>query len=110
MLIFPIFSLKNQYDSYLSNSYYSSNLNNAYLVLTKKAYHNLPYYIRRYCKAEKEGYVLSIKDWCLDELSVSCVPEYRIFKNVQHYIIQLTQTNSTEVSFVFIERKKILEF
>lgn len=110
MLIFPIFSLKNQYDSYLSSSLYSSNLNDCQLIVSNKAYHNLPHYIRRYCTTNENHNVLYIKKWAVDELNVPCVPEYRIFKNVQHYIIQLTQTNSTEVKFNFIEREKLIDF
>ena len=45
-----------------------------------------------------------------DELNVPCVPEYRVFKNVHRYIIQLTQTDSKEVKFNFIEREKLLNF
>lgn len=109
MLIFPVFSLKNQYDSYLSSSLYSSNLNDCQLILSHKAYHNLPYYIRRYCLIKGDYHILYIKKWSQDELNVPCVPEYRIFKNVQHYIIQLTQTSSSEVKFNFIERAKLID-
>ncbi len=110
MLIFPIFSLKNQYDSYLSSSLYSSNLNDCQLILSNKAYNNLPYYIRRFVTKEDNQNILYVKKWAIDELNVPCVPEYRIFKNVQRYIIQLTQTDSKEVKFNFIEREKLLDF
>lgn len=110
MLIFPIFSLNNQYDSYLSSSLYSSNLNNCQLVLSNKAYKQLPHDIQKYCTTNEDYNVLYVKKWVEDELNVPCVPEYRIFKNVQRYIIQLTQTDSKEVKFNFIEREKLLEF
>ena len=110
MLIFPLFSLKNQYDSYLSSSLYSSNLNDCQLILSNKAYHNLPYFIRRYCTTNENFNVLYIKKWSSDELNVPCVPEYRIFKNMQRYVIQLTQTSSEEVKLNFIERQKLINF
>jgi hypothetical protein len=83
MLIFPVFSLNNQYDSYLSSSLYSSNLNDCQLVLSNKAYEQLPPDLRNYCVTSDSHHVLYIKRWCADELNVPCVPEYRIFKTVQ---------------------------
>ena len=110
MLIFPMFSLKNQFDSYLSSAQYSSNLNDCQLILSNKAYKQLPYYIRRYVVTGDNHNVLYIKKWALDELNVPCVPEYRIFKNVQHYIIEITQTDSKQVTFNFIEREKLWHY
>lgn len=110
MLIFPIFSLKNQYDSYLSSSLYSSNLNDCQLILSNKAYEKLPYYIRCFSIKDGDKNILYIKKWAVNELNVPCVPEYRIFKNVHWYIIQITQTDSKEVKFNFIEREKLLDF
>ncbi len=110
MLIFPIFSLNNQYDSYLSSSLYSSNLNNCQLILSNKAYKQLPHDIQKYCTTNEDYNVLYVKKWVEDELNVPCVPEYRIFKNAHHYIIQLTQTDSKEVKFNFIEREKLIHF
>lgn len=110
MLIFPIFSLKNQYDSYLSSSLNSSNLNDCKLILSDKAYKQLPYYIRCYVIKKKDYNELQIKKWALNELNVPCVPEYRIFKNVHRYIIQLTQTDYKEVKFNYVEREKLIDF
>lgn len=110
MLIFPLFSLKNQYDSYFSSSLFSSNLNDCQLILSNKAYNKLPYYIRSFVIKNDNQNVLYIKKWAINELHVPCVPEYRIFKNVHRYIILLTQTDSKEVKFKFIERDKLLDF
>jgi hypothetical protein len=108
MLIFPIFSLKNQYDSYLSSSLYSSNLHDCQLILSDKAYHKLPFYIRHFTTTDKNHHVLNIKRWAVQELNVPCVPEYRIFKTVHWYIIKITQTDSNEVEFNFTEREKLI--
>jgi hypothetical protein len=110
MLIFPIFSLNNQYDSYLSSSLYSSNLNECQLILTDKAYKRLPNDLKVFCTTNEDHNVLYIKKWVEEELNVPCVPEYRIFRNAHHYIIQLTQTDSKEVKFNFIEREKLIDF
>ncbi|MDF2448390.1 MAG: hypothetical protein K0R26_894 [Bacteroidota bacterium] len=110
MLVLPVFSLKNQYDSYLSSSLYSSNLHDCQLILSNKAYAQLPYYIRHFTTDSENHHVLYIKRWAQQELGAPCVPEYRVFKKVHHYIINLTRTNDTEVEFNFIERDKILDF
>ncbi|MBI3521018.1 MAG: hypothetical protein HY062_16890 [Bacteroidetes bacterium] len=110
MLIFPVFSLKNQYDSYLSSSLYSSNLNDCQLILSDKAYQKLPLYIRHFTNTSADYNILYIKRWAITELNVPCVPEYRIFKTVHHYIIDVTQTDSKEVKFNFTEREKLINF
>lgn len=110
MLVFPIFSLKNQYDSYLSSSLYSSNLHECQLILSNKAYDSLPFYIRHFTTTNDNHHVIDIKRWAINELNVPCVPEYRIFKTVHWYIIKITQTDSKEVQFNFIEREKLLNF
>jgi len=108
MLVFPVFSLKNQYDSYLSSSLYSSNLHDCQLILSDKAYNKLPFYIRHFTTTDNNHHVINIKRWAINELNAPCVPEYRIFKTVHWYIIKLTETDSKEVQFNFIEREKLL--
>lgn len=108
MLVFPVFSLKNQYDSYLSSSLFSSNFHECQLILSDKAYNKLPFYIRHFTTPDKNHHVINIKRWAVTELNVPCVPEYRIFKTVHWYIIKLTETDSKEVKFNFIEREKLL--
>ncbi len=110
MLVFPVFSLKNQYDSYLSSSLYSSNLHNCQLILSDKAYQKLPFYIRHFVVTSEDYNVLYIKRWAMSELNVPCVPEYRIFKTAHRYIIDITQTNSKEVKLNFTEREKLIDF
>jgi len=108
MLIFPFFSLRNQYDSFLSNAVSSSNLNSCEILLSHKAYQKLPYYIRSFTTNRKNEYILNVEEWAKHELKSPCVPEYRIFKKVRRYLIQLTQTNSQEIKFKFIERERIM--
>lgn len=110
MLIFPLFSLNNKYDSYLSSSLYSSNTNNCTLILSDRAYNNLPYYIRSFVTKNADYNILYIKHWALNELNAPCVPEYRIFKKVQKQVILLTNTNAAEVKMDFTEREKLLDF
>ncbi len=110
MLIFPIFSFNNKYDSYLSSSLYSGNTHNCVLILSDNAYNKLPYYIKNFATKNADYNQLNIKKWAITELNTPCVPEYRIFVTVQEYIIKITQTNSEEVKMNFTEREKILNF
>ncbi len=110
MFIFPIFSLNNKYDSYLSSSLYSSNTHNCKLILSDRAYNNLPFYIRSFVTKDADYNILHIKYWALNELKAPCVPEYRIFEKVQKQVIILTNTNALEVRMDFTERQKLLDF
>lgn len=110
MLIFPIFSLNNKYDSYLSSSLYSANTSDCKLILSDNAYNKLPYYIRHFATKDPDFNFLYIKHWALEELKTPCVPEYRIFEGVQKHIIKLTNTSALEVHMEFTEREKILDF
>lgn len=108
MLVLPIFSFKNKYDSYLSSSLYSGNTNNCVLILSDKAYKKLPYYIKNFVTRDTDYNILYIKKWAQTELSVPCVPEYRIFKSIQNYVIEITNTDAQNVKLKFTEREKIL--
>lgn len=110
MGIFPIFSLNNKYDSYLSSSLYSANTHKCKLILSDNAYRSLPFYIRHYVTQGENNNVLHVKYWALDELHAPCVPEYRVFERVQQYVIFLTHTNEQEVKMEFVEREKLLNF
>jgi hypothetical protein len=110
MLIFPIFSFNNKYDSYLSSSLYSGNTHDCVLILSDNAYNKLPYYIKNFVSKNADYNQLNIKKWAITELNVPCVPEYRIFESVQNYIIHITQSNTQEVKINFTEREKIINF
>lgn len=110
MLIFPIFSFNNKYDSYLSSSLYSSNTHDCQLILSDNAYNKLPYYIRHFVTENDDYNILYIKHWAINELKTPCVPEFRVFTNVQRYVIKLTDTNAQEVKLSFTEREKLLDF
>jgi hypothetical protein len=110
MLVFPIFSFNNKYDSYLSSSLYSANTHNGKLILTDKAYGKLPYYIRSFVTKDEDYNILYIKHWALNELGAPCVPERRIFKKVQERVIFLTNTSAADVKMDFTEREKLLDF
>jgi len=110
MLILPVFSFNNRYDSYLSSSLYSGNTNNCKLILSDKAYAGLPLYIRSFATPNSDYNILYIKHWAMNELNAPCVPEYRIFKGVQERVMLLTRSNEAEVKMDFTERQKILGF
>jgi len=107
MFIFPFFSFQNKYDSYLSSSLYSGNTHDCKLILSDEAYHKLPYYIQNFVTTSPNHNMLHIKKWALTELNTPCVPEYRVFKSVQRYVIHITETSSQDVKIEFTEREKL---
>lgn len=110
MLILPLFSLINKYDSYLSSSLYSGNTHGGTFILTDKAYRKLPYYSRLFVATSPDHNVLYIKRWAMTELNSPCLPEYRVFKRAQDYVIMLTDSKAEDVKLEFTEREKILGF
>jgi hypothetical protein len=110
MLILPVFSFSNKYDSYLSSSLYSGNTHGCKLILSDKAYKKLPLYIRAYVVRNSDYNLLYIKQWAMGELNTPCVPEYRIFEKVQERVILLTRTGPEDVKLDFKERQKLFGF
>ncbi len=110
MLVFPFFSFQNKYDSYLSSSLYSGNTHNCTLILSDNAYKKLPYYLKNFVSTNTNYNILNIKKWAITELHAPCVPEYRVFKTVQEYVIYITRTNPQEVKMEFTEREKLFAF
>jgi uncharacterized membrane protein YphA (DoxX/SURF4 family) len=110
MLILPVFSFSNKYDSYLSSSLYSGNTHGCKLILTDKAFKKLPLYIRAYVVRNSDYNLLYIKQWAMGELNTPCVPEYRVFEKVQERVMLLTRSNREEVKLDFKERQKLFGF
>lgn len=110
MLVLPVFSFSNKYDSYLSSSLYSGNTHGCKLILSDKAYRKLPLYIRAYVVKNSDYNLLYIKQWAMAELNTPCVPEYRIFEKVQERVILLTRTSPEDVKMDFKERQKLFGF
>lgn len=110
MLIFPIFSFNNKYDSYLSSSLYSGNTHGCKLILTDSAYHQLPMYVRNFVTTTSDYNILNVKTWALTELGSPCIPEYRVFRHTQNEVVQLTHTSEKDVKMNFTERQKLFNF
>lgn len=110
MLILPIFSFSNTYDSYLSSSLYSGNTHGCKLILSDEAYRKLPLYIRAYVVRNSNYNLLYVKQWAMAELNTPCVPEKRIFEKVQERVILLTRSKPEDVKLDFKERQKLFGF
>ena len=110
MLVLPVFSLINKYDSYLSSSLYSGNTHGCKLILSDQAYRKLPLYLRAFTVKNSDYNQLYIKQWAMTELNTPCVPEQRIFEKVRERVIMLTRSKPEDVKLDFTERQKILDF
>lgn len=105
--IMPAFNLFNKWETYLSFSLYSGNNHDGKIILSNKAYENLPLYIKHYVKRESDIYILYPKRWCLEELNAPMYPERRIFDKVTYHLQKLTSTSAEDVKLVYIEKQKI---
>lgn len=109
MLIMPLFSLKNDWPSYLSNSLYSGNTDDAKIILSDKALNSLPYYIRNFVVKNSDYNLLYIKTWCITELKTPCYPEKEVFDGVKTEVEHLTGFDGQDVRLEYKERQKILK-
>lgn len=107
--ILPASNLWNYWDTYLSFSLYSGNNHSAKIILSDKAYDQLPYYIRSFVHTEEGDHVLYPKQWCTHELNAPLYPEKRIFENVNRRVEVLTGCSAPDVKLVYIEKRKIFE-
>jgi len=110
MLVLPVFSFSNRYDSYLSSSLYSGNTHGCKLILSDQAYSRLPLYIRAYVVRNSDYNLLYIKQWAMAELNTPCVPEYRIFEKVQERVSLLSRSRPEDVRLDFKERQRLFGF
>jgi len=89
--IMPFFSFFNAWDSYLSFTMYSGNLNYASIILTNNSVNSLPSEISRHITTDaNKNSILNISSWGYDEFKVLPYPETNVYKvvakNVCHYI------------------------
>lgn len=110
MLVLPLLSFNNKYDSYLSSSLYSGNTHGCKLILSDNAYRKLPLYIRAYVARNSDYNLLYVKQWAMAELNAPCVPERRIFEKVRERVILLTRSGPEDVKLDFQERERIFGF
>ena len=83
-VIMPLFSFVNLWDSYLSASLYSGNVEAAVIDVSESTKQRLPPAIQTYVQLSRTTNKLQINPtrWSLIELNVPSYPERRIFMNV----------------------------
>ncbi len=95
------------WDSYLSFSLYSGNLDSASIYLSDASYDRLPGDFGDWVYEEAPNLNrLSIRDWSLGELNVPAYPEPRIFRNLARHLC--TETGSPADLRLVIEHKLTL--
>lgn len=99
--VMPIFSFFNLWDSYLSSTLYSGNINSAHIYLENSLKERLPTKIQRYAiRAEGDRYMLDLLYWSLDELNVPPYPETRIYKKITQSMCKYAASNSDVILVV----------
>ncbi len=106
--ILPSLSLINLWDSYLSSRLYSGNSSNGYVFISDKVRQKLPEYLKKQV-LEKDGnpYVY-INNWSMEELSVPCYPERRIYKKARDVFYTYTDDKS-EIILLITDQFNLLD-
>lgn len=95
--ILPAFSFINLWDSYLSMSLYSANIERAIISVPTQQLSSAPYTISRYANPGTDNMsIISFDDWSLGEMNVPAYPETRVFKGV---LSDLCSKTSTSIPF-----------
>jgi hypothetical protein len=104
VLVLPFFSFLGWWDSYLSWSLYSGNIDGANIFVGDGVASQLPAYLQKYTThlADNNNRV-TIRDWSLGELNVPTYPETRIFREIGAEVCHLSNNSPDVVLYV---RKK----
>jgi hypothetical protein len=98
-VIMPAFSFFNLWDSYLSASMYSGNINSAWMYIDDSLQEKLPLEAQKYVNHQGEQTFFNHFMWSYEELGVTIPPESRIFKGIARYLCTFA-THSSDVTLV----------
>lgn len=83
LVVLPLSSFFNLWDSYLSSALYSGNLTEAQIYTTDAGKRALPEAIGRYLvHTSPDTNVLNIQRWAIEDLNVTPYPETRVFRRI----------------------------
>jgi hypothetical protein len=106
--VMPALSFFGLWDSYLSASLYSANLDMANVVFREGVTDQLPASIRRYTKPLPDGgHVLVLRDWAVGELNVMPYPALRAYRVIGQEMCRYTN-NSPDMALVMRSRDTLL--
>lgn len=102
-VIMPLFSFGSIWDSYLSASLYSGNIESAVIDLSESAKQRLPAEVQNYVRQNPNSNKLQINPtrWSLLELNVPSYPERRIFINVARNICAYAEQPSEVILTIY---------
>jgi uncharacterized membrane protein YphA (DoxX/SURF4 family) len=107
VLILPSLSFFGLWDSYLSWSLYSGNVDGANIFCSNKVAAQLPDYLERYVThLPNNNNRLSIGDWTMGELNIPGYPESRIYRRLGAEVCRLTN-NAPDLA-LYIRQKTTL--
>jgi len=107
VLVMPCFSFLGWWDSYLSWSLYSGNIDRANVFVSDAVAHQLPEYLQKYTThISDNNNLIAIRDWSLGELNVPPYPETRIYRGIGADICRWSR-NSPDVA-LYVQQKTTL--
>ena len=107
VLVMPFFSFFGWWDSYLSWSLYSGNVDGGNIFCSNLAASQLPDYLQPYiAHVSDNNNQLTIRKWALGEMNVPPYPESRIYRAVGTDVCRMTN-NSPELA-LYVRKKATL--
>jgi uncharacterized membrane protein YphA (DoxX/SURF4 family) len=104
VLIMPCFSFFGWWDSYLSWSLYSGNVDGASIFCSDAVAKQLPGYLQRYIThVSSNNNLLDVRDWTMGELNIPGYPESRVYRRIGGEVCRLSD-NSPEMA-MYIQEK-----
>jgi hypothetical protein len=104
VLIMPFFSFFGWWDSYLSWSLYSGNVDGASIFCSDAVAKQLPGYLQRYIThVSSNNNLLDVRDWTMGELNIPGYPESRVYRRIGGEVCRLSD-NSPEMA-MYIQEK-----
>lgn len=102
--LLPLLSFFGAWDSYLSSSLYSGNIQNATIIVDAEVIATLPAGVREELRPAPKGRAsLSVSDWALSDLNAPPYPEPRVFRVIAERICAYAD-GAGEVELIILGR------
>lgn len=105
-LLLPLLNRRGLWPDTLSANLRSGNTLEARISIGERSYLSLPAEIKACCTRENFGYLLDYRKWSEAVCHAACVPDERVFRSINAYLLRLNGNEADEVSVLVLQRNK----
>lgn len=105
-LILPLLNRRGIWPDHLSSNIRSGNNLEARITLGERSYLAMPPNIRKCCIHENFNYILDYRKWSEETCKAGCLPDERVFRSINTYLLNINGNNTDEISMVILRRYK----